>query len=120
MPKSFAQLVQEAKAAITCTQPSELKARLDAGEELVLIDVREPQEWAQGMLPGAHPIPRGVLEGQVEGRIPRHAPILAYCASGNRSALAAKSLAEMGYEKVESLEGGFGAWAKAGYPVQRR
>lgn len=120
MAKSYAQLVQEAKAAVTCTQPEELKSRLDAGERPVIIDVREPQEWSQGTLPGAHPIPRGILEGQIEQRVPRDVTVVLYCGGGGRSALAAKNLAEMGYEKVENLEGGFSGWAQRGFPVQRR
>jgi rhodanese-related sulfurtransferase len=116
--KSYQQLVREAKAAVRNTSPDELRRRLEGGEPLVLIDVREPQEWSQGVLPNANRIPRGVLEGQVEGRLPRDATVVLYCAAGNRSALAAKSLVEMGFDKVENLEGGFGAWSRAGYPLE--
>ena len=120
MAKSYAQLVEEAKREVGLTQPEELKARLDAGEEVVLIDVREPQEWAQGVLPGAHTVPRGVLEGTVDTQVPRDAAVVLYCASGGRSALAARNLKDMGFEKVESLEGGFGGWSQAGYAVESR
>ncbi len=119
MSKSYNQLVQEARAAVTTTTPQELKARIDAGEQLVLIDVREPPEWSQGTLPGAHRIPRGVLEGQVDGKIDRDATVVLYCGGGGRSALAAKSLREMGFDKVESLDGGFGGWSQMGLPLQR-
>lgn len=118
MPKSYAQLVQEAKAALANISPDELKARLDRGEELLLIDVREPQEWRQGTLPGAQTVARGVLEGQIDGRVPYDASIVLYCGSGARSALAGKSLKEMGFEEVANLEEGFMGWARRGYPVQ--
>src|SRR5918992_1292118 len=119
MPKSYAKMVEEARAAITCTGPGELKARLDAGEDLVLIDVREPQEWDQGTLPGAYTIPRGVLEGHIDGRLPYDSRVVLYCGSGGRSALAAKSLKEMGYENGENLDGGFSAWLQTGNPLHR-
>lgn len=119
MPKSYAQLVAEAKAAVPAVVPADLKARLDAGEPLVVIDVREPNEWAGGVIPSAHPVPRGVLEPQIDGKLPLEAPIILYCAVGGRSALAARSLQEMGFSRVENLEGGFEAWAKAGFPVER-
>jgi rhodanese-related sulfurtransferase len=120
MAKSYPQMVAEAAALIPAVRPPELKARLDAGERIVLIDVREPNEWVGGMIPGAHPIPRGVLEPQVDGKLPLDATVVLYCAAGGRSALAARSLHEMGFTKVENLEGGFGAWASSGLPVERR
>jgi rhodanese-related sulfurtransferase len=120
MSKSYAQLVAEAKVGLPAVHPDELKKRLDGGEELVVIDVREPNEWAAGVIPGAHPVPRGVLEGTVDGRIPLDATVVLYCAVGGRSALAARSLEQMGFSKVENLEGGFQAWAGAGLPVERR
>jgi rhodanese-related sulfurtransferase len=120
MPKSYAQLVSEAKAVVPAVEPAELRSRLDTGEPLVVIDVREPDEWARGMIPGAHPVPRGVLEGTLDGRLPLDAGVVLYCAVGARSALAARSLQDMGFSRVENLEGGFDAWAKAGLPVERR
>jgi rhodanese-related sulfurtransferase len=118
--KSYAQLVAEAKVGLPAVQPAELKTRLDAGEEMVLLDVREPNEWGGGVIPGAHPVPRGVLEGTVEDRIPLDATVILYCAVGARSALAARSLEQMGFSRVENLEGGFQAWAGAGFPVEHR
>jgi len=117
--KSYAEMVQEAKTRMAATQPEALKARMESGEKMVLIDVREPAEHAQGVLPGAHPIPRGVLEGQVDSRIPRDATVVLYCGGGGRSALAGRNLVEMGYEKVENLEGGFSGWAQRGFPVEK-
>lgn len=120
MGKSYAQLVGEADAVVPGLTAAELKARLDAGEPLVLVDVREPQEWQEGMIPGAHPVPRGVLEMQVDGRVPRDAAVVVYCAAGGRSALAARSLQEMGFSRVENLRGGFQGWVGAGLPVTPR
>ncbi len=119
MRKSYGEVVAEAKRDLVLTQPDELKGRLDAGEQVVLIDVREPEEWAQGTIPGAHTVPRGVLEGAVDAQVPRDATVVLYCAAGNRSALAGRSLKEMGFARVENLEGGFAGWQAAGLPVQR-
>src|SRR4051795_2900865 len=81
----------------------------------VVLDVREPDEYEQGALPGAVHIPRGFLEAQVESRIPdRDRPVLVYCAGGNRSAFAAKTLGELGYTNVLSMAGGFNKWKNEG------
>jgi rhodanese-related sulfurtransferase len=76
-------------------------------------------EFARGKIPGAYTIPRGVLEMQVDGRLPLDTNVVLYCGGGARSALACKSLAEMGYENVENLQGGWHAWTNAGLPVER-
>ena len=94
--------------------PADLQSRLEGGEQIVVIDVREPDEFAKGKIPGAYTIPRGVLEMQVDGRLPLETTVVLYCGGGARSALACKSLAEMGYDKVENLRG---RWARLG---QRR
>lgn len=120
MTKSYPELVAEAKAGLRSVSPAELKARLDGGENMVVIDVREPDEWARGLIPGAHPVARGVLEPQVDGKLPHDATVVLYCAAGGRSALAGRSLQEMGFSGVENLEGGFDAWARSGLPVERR
>jgi sulfur-carrier protein adenylyltransferase/sulfurtransferase len=117
-PKSFSQIVVEALQNIPQVGPAELQSRLEAGEQVVVIDVREPDEFAKGKIPGAYTIPRGVLEMQVDGRLPLDTTVVLYCGAGARSALACKSLAEMGYEKVENLEGGWGAWIRLGLPVE--
>ena len=98
--------------------PAALQSRLEGGEQIVLIDVREPDEFARGKIPGAYTIPRGVLEMQVDGRLPREATVVLYCGGGARSALACKSLAEMGFEKLENLQGGFSNWVSSGMPVE--
>jgi rhodanese-related sulfurtransferase len=119
MGKSYRDLVMEAKADLKAVSAEELKSRLDGGESLVVIDVREPDEWARGVIPGAHPVARGVLELSVDSKLPRDATVVLYCAGGGRSALAGRSLQEMGFSAVENLEGGFDAWARAGLPVVR-
>lgn len=82
---------------------------------ITLIDIREPDEHAQGAIEGALAIPRGLLEARIENHVANRAtPIVVYCASGNRSLLATRSLAELGYEHVRSLAGGFTAWKRAG------
>ena len=112
-------MVAEALQKIPQLAPAELQSRLEAGEQIVVIDVREPDEFAQGKIPGAFTIPRGVLEMQVDGRLPLESTVVLYCGAGARSALACKSLAEMGYDKVENLEGGFNGWVGSGLPVER-
>ena len=80
-----------------------------------MLDVREPDEYEQGALPGAVHIPRGHLESQVESRLPdKGAPVVVYCAGGTRSAFAAKTLGELGYTDVQSLAGGFNKWKDEG------
>jgi rhodanese-related sulfurtransferase len=118
-PKSFQQIVMEALQTVPEVAPADLQSRLSGGEQIVVIDVREPEEFARGKIPGAYTIPRGVLEMQVDGRLPREATVVLYCGAGARSALAAKSLADMGYDKVENLQGGFGAWVNSGLPVEQ-
>jgi molybdopterin/thiamine biosynthesis adenylyltransferase/rhodanese-related sulfurtransferase len=102
------ELLNEAKAAIREVQPDEVEPRLG---DVVLLDVREADEYEQGALPGAVHVPRGFLEFQVEGRIlDKSAPVIVYCAGGSRSAFAAKTMAELGYTDVVSLVGGFNRW----------
>jgi rhodanese-related sulfurtransferase len=116
--KSYQQIVMEALQTVPEVGPADLQSRLSNGEQIVVIDVREPEEFARGKIPGAYTIPRGVLEMQVDGRLPRESTVVLYCAAGGRSALAAKSLADMGYGKVENLQGGWGAWVNSGLPVE--
>jgi len=118
-PKSYQQIVMEALRTVPEVAPAELQSRLSGGEQIVVIDVREPEEFARGKIPGAYTIPRGVLEMQVDGRLPREATVVLYCGVGGRSALAAKSLADMGYDKVANLQGGWSAWTNSGLPVEQ-
>ena len=89
-------------------------------DHAAVLDVREPDETAQGIVPDAVTIPRGLLEMRVEAAIPdKDAPVVIYCASGVRSAFAAKSLHDIGYTNVVSMDGGFDAWKGAGQPWQQ-
>lgn len=116
----FLVLVEAAKARIRETDVPAVRARQEEGETFHLIDVREDHEWAQGHLPGAVHLGRGVLERDIEGRIPeRDADIVLYCGGGYRSALAADNLQRMGYSNVASMDGGFSGWTAAGLPVVR-
>ncbi len=110
-------LLHDAKTRIRETGIDDLRRQ---GATLgLLIDTREPAEWAAGHIPGAMPVPRGILESKIEQLAPDvDQPIVLYCASGGRSALAADSLQRMGYRNVRSLAGGFNAWREAGHPVQ--
>jgi molybdopterin/thiamine biosynthesis adenylyltransferase/rhodanese-related sulfurtransferase len=111
---SFRDLLTQTKAAITEVDTEEAERRIGEGG-VVVLDVREPDEYDQGALPGAVHIPRGQLETNIEGRIPDHdAPIVVYCAGGTRSAFAARTLQELGYDDVVSMAGGFNLWKDQG------
>ena len=111
---SFRDLLAQAKGQISEISPAEAESHIAAGGVLVL-DVREPDEHDQGALPGALHIPRGHLEAQIEGKATdRDQEIIVYCAGGVRSAFAAKTLQELGYTNVLSMEGGFGRWKDEG------
>ena len=116
----FLKLVDEAKGRIHQFTIDEFLARLQAGEQYILLDVREESEWARGHLPGAHHIGRGVLERDIERSVPeKEAPIVLYCGGGYRSALSADNLQRMGYTHVVSLAGGWRGWCERGLPVAR-
>ncbi|HRE02544.1 MAG TPA: molybdopterin-synthase adenylyltransferase MoeB, partial [Ilumatobacteraceae bacterium] len=111
---TFRDLLASAKAEITEIDTAPAAERIDAGG-VVVLDVREPDEFDQGALAGAVHIPRGHLEAQIENRIPdKTAPVIIYCAGGVRSAFAAKTMQELGYTDVVSLIGGFGRWKDEG------
>ena len=113
---SFRDLLSRAKASITEVDTNEAQRRIAAGG-VVVLDVREPDEFEQGALPGVLHIPRGHLEAQIEGRITdKSTPVIVYCAGGVRSAFAAQTLAELGYTDVVSMDGGFGRWKDEGKP----
>ena len=118
---TFREILAQAKKEIKQATSQEVKALVDAGAPPVLIDVREPEETAQGVIPGALVIPRGFLEQRIEDKVSdRDQPIVLYCASGNRSALAAKTLAEMGYTDVTSMSAGFNGWKESGFKFDVR
>ena len=108
-------LLAAAKAEITEIDGAAAQARIDEGP--LFLDVREPDEWEQGAIPGALHIPRGRLETNIEGQVPDHGTeIIVNCASGVRSAYAAKTLQDLGYTNVVSLAGGFNKWKDEGRP----
>jgi rhodanese-related sulfurtransferase len=116
--KSGPQLIMEAKQRIRETSVSEVRDMQSRGVLAVYLDVREQNEWNLGHLPQATFMPRGVLETTIEQRVPRDATVVIYCASGNRSALAAETLQLMGYQDVSSMAGGFRGWVEAGGDVE--
>lgn len=114
----FLELVSEARKGIREVTIADVKPRLDRGDKFHLVDVREESEWAAGHLPGAIHLGRGIIERDIEARIPdTNAEIILYCGGGYRSALTAESLMKMGYHNVISMDGGFRAWKDAGYPL---
>ena len=111
------QLISQAKAGIREATPDQVRARLEGRPEVLLLDVREGEEVATGIIPRAKHIPRGFLELRIEDlERDREREIILYCAGGNRSALAARSLRELGYTNVTSMSGGFTGWKNAGLP----
>jgi len=118
--QKFLALVNDAKKQVKETNVADVKRRMDAGEKFVLVDVREESEWAQGHLPGAIHLGKGIIERDVEQRVPdTGAKIILYCGGGFRSALAAENLQKMGYSNVESMDGGWRGWIGAGLPTQK-
>jgi molybdopterin/thiamine biosynthesis adenylyltransferase/rhodanese-related sulfurtransferase len=119
MSPSGAEYIKQVKAQINEVDPSAVSEILGA-DGVVIVDVRESDEWDAGHIPGAKFVTRGHLESRIEGAAPdRSARVILYCASGNRSALAAKTLKEqLGYEHVESMTGGYTLWKDRGYAVE--
>lgn len=112
---NFRELLAATKAEIQEIETADAAALRESGDDVVILDVREPDENAQGSIPGAVFIPRGQLESNVENKIPnKDAKVLIHCASGVRSAFAAKTLAELGYSDVASVAGGFNKWKDEG------
>ena len=126
--RSLADFVAEALRVVEEVRPAEVLRRLGAPdrEGWHLLDVREPDEFAEGHIPGARNSPRGFLEVRADlehhKRDPwfadRERPLLLYCGGGNRSALAARTLQQMGFRRVVSMAGGWAAWLELGYPVE--
>jgi rhodanese-related sulfurtransferase len=116
----FLDIVADAKKRIRETTVDDVKARLDRCDKFYLVDVREESEWAKDRLPGAVHLGKGVLERDVEERIPdTSAAIVLYCGGGFRSALAADNLQKMGYKNVLSMDGGIRGWREKGYPLSK-
>ena len=116
---NYREYLQQVKSEIDEVDVTQARELLDAPDRPLVVDVRELDEWAEGRIPGAIHIPRGHLESRIEQAAPDHAqPIFLYCAAGNRSAFAAKSLEELGYENVVSLAGGYTDWKRSGLPTE--
>ncbi len=120
---SFSDILSQVKRSIREVSVDETKAQVLGAAQTdrpVLIDIRERDEYEQGFIPRAEWIPRGFLEMKIEDLVPeRGREVILYCAGGNRSALAARSLQELGYERVSSMAGGFRAWKQAGHAFER-
>jgi rhodanese-related sulfurtransferase len=114
----FLQLVQDAKKRVRELTVDQVKTKLDRGERFHLVDVREESEFARDHLPGAIHLGKGILERDVEERVPdTGAEIVLYCGGGFRSALSADNLQRMGYTNVISMDGGIRGWREKGYPL---
>ncbi len=118
MPRTYQDLLTEARGAIREITLEELRQRLTEDPGFALVDVREVEEFRSGHIPGAVSLPRSCLESRVESVIPdRDAPVVLYCAGGTRSALAARTLGDMGYTRVENVFPGFNTWRDRRYPT---
>ena len=116
----FLRIVEDAKTRIQETNVDDVKARLDRGEQFVLVDVREESEYAKDHLPRAIHLGKGIIERDIEARVPDlNTPMILYCGGGFRSALAADNLQKMGYTRVISMDGGIRDWREKGFPLTR-
>jgi rhodanese-related sulfurtransferase len=119
-PPRFLRIVDDAKTRVRETNVDEVKSKLDRGENFVLVDVREESEFAKDHLPGAIHLGKGVIERDIEARVPKlDTPLVLYCGGGFRSALAADNLQKMGYTNVISMDGGIRDWREKGYPLSK-
>jgi rhodanese-related sulfurtransferase len=116
----FLKLVQDTKRGVKELTVDDVKAKLDRGEKFQLIDVREESEYAADHLPGAAHLGKGIIERDIEARVPdTGTEIVLYCGGGFRSALAAHNLQKMGYTNVWSMDGGIRDWREKKYPLTR-
>jgi molybdopterin/thiamine biosynthesis adenylyltransferase/rhodanese-related sulfurtransferase len=121
MSKSYSDLLQDVRHAVKQVSLEELERRVREREGYTIVDVREKDEWRGGFVPGSIHLPRGLLELEIESKVPdRCAHVVLYCAGGVRSALAARTLRDLGYTNVESADPGFVRWKELGYPVEAR
>jgi rhodanese-related sulfurtransferase len=117
-PPRFLKIVDDAKTRVRETNVTEVKKRMDRGDKFLLIDVREESEYAKDHLPGAIHMGKGVIERDVEARVPDlNAEMILYCGGGFRSALAADNLQKMGYTNVISMDGGIRGWREKHYTL---
>jgi len=118
--QNYQALVKDAKTRVKEVSVDQLKALQSSGDKFTLVDVREDSEWTAGHAAGALHLSRGVIERDIEGKVPqKDAKLVLYCHSGSRSALAADSLMKMGYSNVYSLAGGITAYQSTGLPVEK-
>jgi rhodanese-related sulfurtransferase len=116
----FLRIVNDARKRIQETTVDDVKARLDRGEKLLLIDVREESEYAKDHLPSAIHLGKGIIERDIEQRVPDPSvEMILYCGGGFRSALAADNLQKMGYNHVISMDGGIRGWREKNFPLVR-
>jgi rhodanese-related sulfurtransferase len=117
-PPRFLKIVDDAKTRVRETNVNDVKKRMDRGDNFILVDVREESEYAKDHLPGAIHLGKGVIERDIEARVPDlNAEMILYCGGGFRSALAADNLQKMGYTNVISMDGGIRDWREKGYPL---
>ena len=115
----FLAIVDESRKNIQECTVSDVQKRLDAGEDLFLIDVREESEFAAAHIPGAKHLGKGIIERDIEQEVPDlDTEMILYCGGGYRSALAADNLRKMGYTRAISMDGGFRGWKEAGLPTE--
>jgi molybdopterin/thiamine biosynthesis adenylyltransferase/rhodanese-related sulfurtransferase len=119
MATTYTELLAEIRKTVPTVTLEEVKRRIDAKEPMVLVDVREKEETRAGYIPGALSVPRGFLEMQIEAKVPnKDARVVLYCAGGTRSALATKTLIDLGYKNVESANPGFVRWKDLNFPIE--
>lgn len=119
-PPRFLKIVDDAKTRVRETNVDAVKNRMDRGDKFILVDVREESEFAKDHLPGAIHLGKGVIERDVEARVPDlNAEMILYCGGGFRSALAADNLQKMGYTNVISMDGGVRGWREKGFPFTK-
>jgi rhodanese-related sulfurtransferase len=116
----FLKIVEDARARVKETDVAEVKSKLDRGETFLLVDVREESEFAKDHLPGAIHLGKGVIERDIESRVPDlNTQMVLYCGGGFRSAMAADNLQKMGYTNVFSMDGGVRGWREKNFPLTR-
>jgi rhodanese-related sulfurtransferase len=119
-PPRFLKIVDDAKTRVRETNVEEVKKKMDLGEKFILVDVREESEFAKDHLPGAIHLGKGIIERDIEARVPDlNAEMVLYCGGGFRSALAADNLQKMGYKNVISMDGGIRGWREKNYPLTK-
>jgi rhodanese-related sulfurtransferase len=119
-PPRFLNIVDDARKRVQETTVDQVKSQLDRGEKFLLIDVREDNEYAKDHLPGAIHLGKGIIERDIEERVPDLATrMILYCGGGFRSALAADNLQKMGYTHVISMDGGIRGWREKGFPLTK-